>query len=263
MTPQEPDDVLLVTRDGPVATVMLNRPHRRNAVTQDMLDALAAFFAACRRDRECKAIILHGAGDHFCVGLDLVGAHGDDPILDELLLGDWGLADILRDMRACPQPIVMLGNGSIAGAGLIFALAADIIIASDDAFFTTAFINLGLSGTELGVAWRLQRTVGLSLAREMAFTSARLPADRALTAGLVSHVVPKDALLAEGRAMANRIAQYSQDALRLTKRNLDLALQSPSVEISYELEERAQLRRAAGGALDEALAAFNARKSGN
>ena len=76
-------------------------------------------------------------------------------------------------------------------------------------------------------------------------------------------MTPKDALLAEGRIMANRIAKYSLDALRLTKRNLDLALQSPNVETSYELEERAQLRRAASGALDEALAEFNARKSGN
>jgi len=78
----------------------------------------------------------------------------------------------------------------------------------------------------------------------------------------VSQVVPTDQLLAEGHSMAKRIAQYSLDALRLTKRNLDLALQSPMVEISYELEERAQLRRAASGALDEALTKFNAHKSG-
>lgn len=262
MTINATEDVLLVTREGPVATVTLNRPHRRNAVTQQLLDELAQFFAACRRDRECKAIILRGSGDHFCVGLDLVGAHsGDDPILDELLLGDWGIADILRDMRSCPQPIITLANGSIAGAGLIFALTSDIILASDDAFFTTAFINLGLSGTELGVAWRLQRTIGLSLAREIAFTSARLPAERALTAGLVSQVVPPAELLAAGIDMAKRISEYSLDALRLTKRNLDLALQSPMVEISYELEERAQLRLAASGALDQSLADFNARKN--
>ncbi|KTE36878.1 hypothetical protein ATE68_01720 [Sphingopyxis sp. H038] len=254
--------MLLIERDGPVATVTLNRPHRRNAVTQRLLDELGRFFASCRRDRECKAIVLRGSGDHFCVGLDLVGAHGDDPILEDLLLGDWDIADILRDMRSCPQPVITLANGSVAGAGLIFALASDIIIASEDAFFTTSFINLGLSGTELGVAWRLQRTIGISLAREIAFTSARLPAERALTAGLVSQVVPADQLLAEGHSMAKRIAQYSLDALRLTKRNLDLALQSPMVEISYELEERAQLRRAASGALDEALTKFNAHKSG-
>jgi enoyl-CoA hydratase/carnithine racemase len=262
MTDSGPEQVLLIERDGPVATVTLNRPHRRNAVTQRLLDELGRLFASCRRDRECKAIVLRGSGDHFCVGLDLVGAHGDDPILEDLLLGDWDIADILRDMRSCPQPVITLANGSVAGAGLIFALASDIIIASEDAFFTTSFINLGLSGTELGVAWRLQRTIGISLAREIAFTSARLPAERALTAGLVSQVVPADQLLAEGHSMAKRIAQYSLDALRLTKRNLDLALQSPMVEISYELEERAQLRRAASGALDEALTKFNAHKSG-
>ena len=261
MTEDESGKALLIEREGPIATVTLNRPHRRNAVTKALLDELAGFFASCRRDRSCKAILLRGSGDHFCVGLDLVGAQGDDPVLDELLLGDWDITDILRDMRSCPQPVIALTNGSVAGAGLIFALTSDIIIASDDAFFTTSFINLGLSGTELGVAWRLQRTIGISLAREIAFTSARLPADRALTAGLVSRVVPKEELLAEGMAMANRIAAYSLDALRLTKRNLDLAMESPSVELSYELEERAQLRLAASGVLDESIADFNARKT--
>lgn len=254
------EDVLQITSDGPVTTVMLNRPHRRNAVTQGMLSELAAFFVSQRRNRECKVIVLRGAGDHFCVGLDLVGASGEDPILDELLLGDWEIADILRDMRSCPQPVITLANGSVAGAGLIFALHSDIVIASEGAFFTTAFINLGLSGTELGVAWRLQRTLGLSLAREMAFTSSRLDAGRALAAGMVSNVVPPAQLEAEGQAMADRIARHSLDALRLTKRNLDLALQSPMVEVSYELEERAQMRLAATGALEQAMEAFNAAK---
>jgi enoyl-CoA hydratase/carnithine racemase len=261
MTTQSDQRALLITRDGPVVTITLNRPHRRNAVTSELLGELGEFFAECRRDRECKVILLRGAGEHFCVGLDLVDAGEGDDLLADLMLGDWGITDILRAMRSCPQPVIALVNGSVAGAGLIFALHSDIIIASEGAFFTTAFINLGLSGTELGVAWWLQRTLGLSLAREMAFTSSRFEAQSALATGMVSAVVAPGQLEAEGRAMAGRIAAHDLDALRITKRNLDLALQSPLLETSYELEERAQMRRVASGSLEKAVAAFNTRKS--
>ncbi|MEY4472947.1 MAG: hypothetical protein RL671_1251 [Pseudomonadota bacterium] len=252
---------LEIARNGAVTTVTINRPHRRNAVTSSLLEELGRFFAECRFDRECKAIVLRGAGEHFCVGLDLVDAIDTETLVDDLVRGDWDMGYTLRAMRACPQPIISLANGSVAGAGLIFALHSDIVIASEGTFFTTAFINLGLSGTELGVAWWLQRTLGLSLAREMAFTSSRLPASRALACGMVSDIVSPDSLDAAGQAMAQRIVVHSQDALRLTKRNLDLALQSPLLEVSYELEERAQIRRVQSGALEQAVAAFNARKS--
>lgn len=261
MTNETAGDALQITRDGAIYTVTLNRPHRRNAATPQLFDDLGAFFAERRRDKDCRAIVLRGAGDHFCVGLDLLDASTGDDFVAGLSHGDWDLTYVLRAMRACPQPIICLANGSVAGAGLIFALHSDIVLASEGTFFTTAFINLGLTGTELGVAWWLQRTIGLSLAREMAFTSSRLDARRALACGMVSDVVPKDRLDAEGQAMAERIVVHSQDALRLTKRNLDLALQSPLLETSYELEERGQIHRVQSGALDQAKAAFTARKS--
>lgn len=251
---------LRIERNGAVTTVTINRPQRRNAVTTDLLEELGQFFAGCRFDRECKAIVLRGEGDHFCVGLDLVDASGTETLFQELVRGDWDMGHTLRAMRSCPQPIICLANGSVAGAGLIFALHSDIVLASEGTFFTTAFINLGLSGTELGVAWWLQRTLGLSLAREMAFTSSRLPAERALSCGMISSIVSPARLVVEGQAMADRITIHSQDALRLTKRNLDLALQSPLLETSYELEERAQIRRVESGALEHAVEAFNARK---
>lgn len=250
-----------IDRDGPVMTVTLNRPHRRNAVTKQMLDELGAFFRERRRDTDCRAIVLRGAGDHFCVGLDLVDASNGEDLVEELVGGDWDMADTLRAMRACPQPIICLANGSVAGGGLIFALHSDIIVASEGAFFTTSFINLGLTGTELGVAWWLQRTLGLSLAREMAFTSSRLDAQRALSCGMISDIVPASQLEAAGQAMAARVVVHSQAALRLTKRNLDLALQSPLLETSYELEERGQIRRVLAGALEPAVEAFNSRKA--
>lgn len=261
MTDLNGEAALNIVREGAVTTVTINRPHRRNAVTTSLLEEMGRFFAGCRFDRECKVIVIRGAGEHFCVGLDLIDQEDTDALLEVLARGDWDMGHTLRSMRACPQPIICLANGSVAGAGLIFALHSDIVIASEGTFFTTAFINLGLSGTELGVAWWLQRTVGLSMAREMAFTSSRLAASRALACGMISDIVPPDQLLAAGYAMAERITAHSLDALRLTKRNLDLALQSPLLETSYELEERAQISRAQSGALEEAVAQFKDRKS--
>lgn len=261
MTNTKESGILQINRDGAVMTVTLNRPHRRNAATPQLFDELGEFFTARRRDQECRAIVLRGAGEHLCVGLDLLDDSTGDEFIAGLADGDWLLTDVLRAMRACPQPVICLASGSVAGAGLIFALHSDIVLASEGAFFTTAFINLGLSGTELGVAWWLQRTMGLSLAREMVFTSARIDARRAMACGMVSDVVPLDRLHAEGQAMAERIAAHSQEALRLTKRNLDLALQSPLLETSYELEERAQIKRSQSGALEQAMAAFTARRT--
>lgn len=254
------DDVLLVTREGPVTIVTLNRPHRRNAFNLALSEALLAFFEDRRRDKDCKVIVLRGAGDHFGVGLDIIAvANEGDQMIAALDDGDWVPTDMLRAMRACPQPIIALANGSVAGGGLALVLAADIILASETAFFCPAFINLGLSGTELGVSWRLQRAMGLSLARELVYTAGRVDAQRALAAGLVSRVMPQERLDAEGLSMARQIASATQDALRLTKRNLDLTLQSNSLEMAYELEERAQMRRASTGVVDAALAEFAAK----
>ncbi|MBO9695230.1 MAG: enoyl-CoA hydratase/isomerase family protein [Sphingopyxis sp.] len=256
---KQTDEVLQVERDGPVTIATINRPHRRNALNGELTDALLAFFRAQRRDRESKVIILRGSGDHFCVGADLIDAASEGSLSDGIDQGDWSVTEVTRDMRACPQPIVALANGAVAGGGMAYALAADIILASDTAFFCTAFMDIGLSGTELGVSWRLQRTMGLSLARELIFTSGRIAAQDAANAGLVSRVVPAAELQAEGLALAQRMARYTQDALRLTKRNLDIALQSPLIEVAIELEERSQMRCVAKGDFSVALAEFNAR----
>lgn len=252
------DDVVLVERDGPVAIVTLNRPHRRNGLTEELGDALLSFFVERRYDRDCKVIILRGEGDHFCVGADLFDATRPE-ITEGIDQGDWSLTEITRAMRVCPQPVIALVQGAVAGGGLAYALASDIIVASESAFFCTAFIDIGLSGTELGVGWRLQRTMGLSLARELIYTSGRLNAQRAEAAELVSRVVPDADLQSEGLALAQRIARSTGDALRLTKRNLDLALQSPLLETVVELEERAQMRCVSKGNFTTALADFTAR----
>lgn len=251
---------VLVERHGEVLVATLNRPHRRNGINLDLSEKLLGFFETRRWDRETKVIVLRGSGEHFCVGADLIEAGGpDDRMAAGIDFGDWRVTEITRAMRNCPQPIVAAVRGAVAGGGFSFALAADVILAAESAFFCTAFINIGLSGSELGLGWRLQRTIGLSLARELIYCGDKLPVERAEFAGLVSRIVPDAELDAEGLALAQRMARPTLDQLRLTKRNLDLALQSPMLDVAVELEERAQMRCANKGNFDAALADFTAK----
>ena len=154
------EDILKVEADGAVDWVSLNRPDRLNALNQPLTDALLAYFESKRRDTETRVIVLRGAGRGFCSGADLKAGDQPDRLRDGPN-GDWMLRDLLKAMRACPQPIICLVHGAAAGGGLAIALASDVIVAGESAAFHPAFIKIGLSGSELGVSWRLQRTIGV------------------------------------------------------------------------------------------------------
>ena len=233
-------DVLLIETLGEIERVTLNRPARLNALNQPLTEALLAYFEGLRRKRETRVVILRGAGRAFCAGADLKAA-GSPEALRDGPNGDWTLRDMQKAMRACPQPIIALVRGAAAGGGLTIALAADIIVAAESAAFRPAFIAIGLSGAELGVSWRLQRAIGVSRAREMLLAGRPLRAEAALAAGLVCAVTPEAELDAYGEALAADMLKARPDALRLTKRSLDAALESASLEVAYELEERAQM----------------------
>jgi len=229
------EPVLQIEGEAGVHIVTLNRPERLNALNQPLTDALLAYFEARRRDTDCRVIVLKGAGKGFCSGADLKD-------------GDWVLRDLLKAMRACPQPIIALVHGAAAGGGLAIALAADVIVAGASAAFHSAFIKIGLSGSELGVSWRLQRTIGLSAAREMLLTGRPLGAADALRTGLVSQVVPDEALLASGQAMASEMLRAAPDALRISKRTFDAALEIGDFATALEFEERGQIQMIRQGA---------------
>lgn len=219
----------------------LNRPDRLNALNQPLTDALFAYFEGKRRDTAVRVIVLDGAGRAFCSGADLKAGGQPDRLRDGPD-GDWVLRDLLKAMRACPQPIVALVRGAAAGGGLALALNADIIVAGESAAFHPAFIKIGLSGSELGVSWRLQRTIGISRAREMLYTGRPMNAADALRTGLVSSVVSDDQLAATGAALAEEMLKASPDALRVSKRTFDATLEIPNFDAALELEERGQIQ---------------------
>jgi enoyl-CoA hydratase len=233
-------EILQIETSGEIQYVTLNRPERLNALNQPLTNQLLAYFEARRRDTSVRVIILRGSGRGFCAGADLKAAGSPDALRDGPN-GDWVLRDLMKAMRACPQPIIALVKGAAAGGGLAIALASDIIIAGESASFHSAFIKVGLTGAELGVSWRLQRAIGLSLAREILFTGRPIDSGTALKAGLVSTVVPDAELDARGAAVAHSMLEARPDALRLTKRTLDLALEASSFDAAMEAEERAQM----------------------
>jgi enoyl-CoA hydratase/carnithine racemase len=235
------EDILKVeTLDGGLERLTMNRPDRLNALNHPMAEALLAHFESRRRDQATRVILVTGAGRAFSSGADLK-ALGQPDALQDGPRGDWVLRDLMKAMRACPQPVVSLVRGPAAGGGLAIALASDIIVASETARFHSAFINVGLSGAELGTSWRLQRAIGISRAREMLYTGRPLPAAEALSLGLVSAVVADGELDAYGLALAADMLKAQPDALRLSKRSFDATLEAISFDAALELEERAQM----------------------
>lgn len=234
-------DILTIDAADGVDRVTLNRPDRLNALNQPLTDALLAYFESKRRDAATRLILISGAGRGFCSGADLK-AGGQPDALRDGPSGDWVLRDLLKTMRACPQPIVALVHGAAAGGGLAIALASDIIVAGESAAFHPAFIKIGLSGSELGVSWRLQRAIGLSRAREMLLTGRPMDAAEALRTGLVSKVVPDTELAAYGAGLADDMLKAAPDALRISKRTFDATLEIANFDVALELEERGQIQ---------------------
>ncbi|MFN9925310.1 MAG: enoyl-CoA hydratase/isomerase family protein [Phenylobacterium sp.] len=234
-------DILLADDLGNgLRRLTLNRPERLNALNHPMAEALLAQFEGLRRNTDVRVVILTGAGRAFSSGADLK-AGGTPEALRDGPNGDWVLRDLMKAMRACPQPLIATVRGPAAGGGLAMALACDVIIAGETAAFHPAFINIGLSGSELGAAWRLQRMIGLSKARETLLAGRPMSAAAALEAGLVSQVAAEADLDATGEALAADMLRAAPDALRLTKRTLDAALEAISFDAAMELEERAQM----------------------
>ena len=234
------DEILLTEDFDGIQRLTLNRPERLNALNQPMAEALLAHFEGLRRREEVRVVVIRGEGRAFSAGADLK-AMGQPDMLQDGPRGDWVLRDLVKAMRACPQPLISTVRGAAAGGGLAIALASDVIVASEGAAFHPAFMAVGLSGAELGVSWRLQRAIGLSKAREVLLAGRPLNAAAALQAGLVSAVTPEAELDAYGLDLARDMAKAQPDALRLTKRSLDATLEAVSYDVALEIEERAQM----------------------
>ena len=238
-------------RDGAVLTITLNRPDALNALNAEMHRALAAALKEARA-ADIRAVVITGAGRGFCVGQDLTEFREAPGDIGSRLRGNYH-PNILA-IRALEKPVLAALNGAAAGAGLSLACACDLRIASDEATFVPAFINIGLV-PDSGGSYFVRRLLGTARAFEWLASGRRLTAAEAHAWGLVSEVVEAEALPARAAELAAELAGLPTRGIALTKRLLDHAEQT-TVEEQLELE--AQLQTAATQTADfrEGVAAF-------
>ena len=250
-----PDEPLLTEVTGGVATLTLNRPDALNALNSQLRRDLMAAIKAAGRDDATRAVVLTGAGRGFCAGADLRGGAAERDFRQVLSAEYNPLIQAIRDL---PKPVVAAVNGVAAGAGVSLALAADVVVASDEARFVPAFNRIGLV-PDSGLARVLVRTLGRHRAFEILMGERQLGPDDARDLGLVAAVVPAERLADAARELAQRLADGPTVAIGLTKRLLNAAEDATHADA---LQAEAALQELAGRSDDhaEGVAAFGEKR---
>jgi 2-(1,2-epoxy-1,2-dihydrophenyl)acetyl-CoA isomerase len=241
-----------------VAVLSLNRPDKLNALFVGMLEELNAALDHIA-STDARALVVTGVGKAFCSGGALVGDDGTPDFPEDLgeVLEDL-YAPLIERMFALPIPIVTAVNGAAAGAGVSVALSGDIVLAAQSAYFLQAFANIGLV-PDAGSSWLLPRAVGRARAMEMMLLAERIPAEQALTWGMINRVYPDEQFLREAMALADRLANGPTLGLSLLRQ---LARQSLDSTLTQALAHERDAQRIAGRSEDfkEGIASFLARR---
>lgn len=229
-----------------IALVTLDRPERMNAMAFDVMVPLREALEELSFDNSVRVVVLTGAGEGFCSGADLVDP-GYLPIFDGLTVPGISrramkvLEDVICSLRDMHQPVIAAINGPAIGGGFCLAMATDIRIAAEGAYFRAAGINNGLTAAELGLSFTLPRAIGSSRAFEIMLSGRDVDALEAASIGLVSRSVPREALLEHCYALADRIIGFSQLGVELTKQMLWAGLEAGSMHSHMNHEGHAQL----------------------
>lgn len=212
----------LWTVDAGVATLTLNRPERKNPLTFDSYAELRDLFRALVAARDVDAIVLTGAGGNFCSGGDVHEIIGPltEMAMPELLAFTRMTGDVVKAMRACPQPIVAAVDGVCAGAGAMLALGSDLRFGTPRARVAFLFTRVGLAGADMGACALLPRVVGHGRAAELLYSGRSLPADDALAWGFFNRLCEPDAVLGEAQAFARTLADGPTFGHAMTKKML-------------------------------------------
>src|SRR6201996_8023248 len=212
----------LLEVDAGVATVTLNRPDRKNPLTFESYRELADFFRACSLDDQVKAVVIAGAGGNFSSGGDVFEIIG--PLVKMNTRGLTAFTrmtgDLVKAMRACPQPIVAAVEGICAGAGAIVAMASDMRLAATGAKVAFLFNKVGLAGCDMGACAILPRIIGQSRASELLYTGRFMTAEEGERWGFFSRIVAPSEVLPQALALACEIAAGPTFANTMTKRML-------------------------------------------
>jgi enoyl-CoA hydratase/carnithine racemase len=228
-------------QEGRVGVITLNRPERKNPLTFESYAELRDFFRALVEVKEVRAIVLTGAGGNFCSGGDVHEIIGPLTRMDAPGLRQFTqmTGDLVKAMRASPQPIVAAVDGVCAGAGAILAMASDFRLGTPRARTAFLFTRVGLAGCDMGACAILPRLIGHGRASELLFTGRSLSAEEALSWGFFNRLVAPEAVLPEAVALAAEIAQGPTFAHAMTKKMLH-AEWNMTVDAAIDAEAEAQ-----------------------
>jgi 2-(1,2-epoxy-1,2-dihydrophenyl)acetyl-CoA isomerase len=203
---------VLVTRDGGIATLTLNRPARKNAISDECWPLLTAALENLAVDSEVRAVVVTGAGGDFCAGADVSSSRVQEHPNTRLRK----IANVAIALNELPKPVIAKVSGVAVGAGWNLALACDFVVASENARFSQIFARRGLS-VDFGGSWLLPRIVGLQQAKRLVLLADMIGAEEALRLGLVTWVKPAAELDEFVTALAQRIAAMPPVALAQSK----------------------------------------------
>ena len=247
--------------DDRVATITLNRPERKNPLTLESYRELTEIFVALQRMRDVRAVVLTGAGENFCSGGDVHDIIG--PLVrmknagdhDGLLAFTRMTGDLVKAMRACPQPIVAAVDGICVGAGAILAMASDLRVGTARSKVAFLFVRVGLSGADMGACAILPRIIGQGRASELLFLGRSMSGEEAERWGFYNRLSAPEALLSDATAFATALAHGPSASHAVTKRCLHEEW-SMDVDraIDFEAERQAECMR--GEDFERAYRAF-------
>jgi enoyl-CoA hydratase/carnithine racemase len=226
---------------GKVAVVTLNRPERKNPLTFESYAELRDMFRALVYVPDIKAVIVTGAGGNFCSGGDVHEIIGPLTRMDmpELLAFTRMTGDLVKAMRACPQPIVAAVDGICAGAGAIIAMASDIRFATATSKTAFLFTRVGLAGADMGACAILPRIIGQGRTADLLYTGRSFSGDEGERWGFYNRLVAPDSLLSESRGFAAQLADGPTFAHAMTKNQLNIEWALP-IDTAIEVEAQAQ-----------------------
>jgi enoyl-CoA hydratase/carnithine racemase len=247
--------------DG-VATITLDRPALKNPLTFESYAALRDLFRALADVPAIRAVVITGAGGNFCSGGDVHEIIG--PLtamaMPELLAFTRMTGDLVKAIRACPQPVIAAVDGVCVGAGAIIAMASDLRIATPRARTAFLFTRVGLAGCDMGACAILPRLIGQGRAADLLFSGRVMTADEGERWGFHTRIVPPETLLAEATALAAALAAGPTFAHGITKTQLNIEW-AVSLDVAIEMEAQAQAICMKTQDFARAFAAFAGRRS--
>ncbi len=251
-----------------VIVVTLNRPDRLNAISMQMVEELHHFYDSLESDIETRVMILTGAGDRgFCSGTDLKAGRPQQEEAADIRASvskhsrtQRRIADLSLHMRKIPQPIIAAVNGVAAGGGFSFAMACDVRVAVESARFICSYINVGLSGGEIGSSYWLPRLIGFAQAADLLYTGRTLYATEAKEMGLITRVGPDGQAVEGALEVARSMLEKSPFGLRMTKEVLNQSVDAQSLEAALYLENRTQSLAVLSGDFQHAAKAFREKR---